>query len=185
MHLHRVVQRHRREYYSPRPRRAHRAQLWTCRDTQKIQQDGSIAIAVIANTASYSTKPSDKSNPQPLTLSSPQGFGPMFYPLEADECSASGLCDDGSRWVGWPDTGPAVVFAGTNGAVNAYAVVAKQHLSGLSVSNTPTYSLYHVLSQDGSTATVPETSLEVSSFWSETEIGYGSAATVVRNGYVR
>jgi hypothetical protein len=84
--------------------------------------------------------------------------------------------------VGWPDTGPVVTFRGT-GVANGYAFIARQHLSGLAVVNTPSYSLYHVISQ--SAGPIPSVSLLVSSFWSSTQIGYGSAASVVNNGFVR
>ena len=82
-----------------------------CRDTQQLESNGQPGIGVIANTASYSGMPSDKSDPQTLVLSSPQGFGSLFYQLEADECPEFGLCSDNTRWVGWPNTGPVVTFA--------------------------------------------------------------------------
>ncbi|KAJ6537369.1 hypothetical protein DFH09DRAFT_1042449 [Mycena vulgaris] len=156
--------------------------LWVCRDTQPFSSNGQPGLPVIANTASYSALPSDRSNPQPLVLSSPQGFGSLFYQLEGDECPQSGACSDGTRWVGWPDTGPVVTFRGPNGTANAYAFIARQHLSGLAVENTPSYSLYHVISQSPGT-TIPASSLAISSFWSTTQIGYGSAASVVNNGF--
>ncbi|KAJ7240803.1 hypothetical protein C8J57DRAFT_1438884 [Mycena rebaudengoi] len=99
--------------------------LWTCRDTQLISSSGQVGSGVLANTATFSGMPSDKSNPQRLF----------------------GLCSDNSRWVGWPDTGPVVTFRGSSGQVNAYAFIAKLHLSGLSVLSTPSFSLYHVISQ--------------------------------------
>ncbi|KAJ7450527.1 hypothetical protein FB451DRAFT_1052198 [Mycena latifolia] len=155
--------------------------LWVCRDTQPIT-NGQAGFPVIANTASFSGLPSNPSSPQPLVLSSPQGFGSLFYPLESDECPQFGACSDGTRWVGWPDTGPVVTFSGSNG-VNAYAFIGKQHLSGLSRLNTPSYTLYHVISQGTGTTTIPNVSVDISSYWSTTQIGYGSAASVVNNGF--
>ncbi|KAJ7463155.1 hypothetical protein FB451DRAFT_1493834 [Mycena latifolia] len=155
--------------------------LWVCRDTEQIK-NGEAGLPLIANTASFSGLPSAPSNPQTLVLSSPQGFGSLFYPLESDECPQFGACSDGTRWVGWPDTGPVVTFSGSSG-VNAYAFIAKQHLSGLSRLNTPSYTLYHVVSQGTGTATIPSVSVDISSFWSTTQIGYGSAASVVNNGF--
>ncbi|KAJ7816755.1 hypothetical protein B0H14DRAFT_3111663 [Mycena olivaceomarginata] len=154
--------------------------LWVCRDTEQVTSAGQVVLPVVANTASYSPLPSDPSNPQPLVLSSPQGFGSLFYPLESDECPSFGACSDGTRWVGWPDTGPVVTFRGT-GVANGYAFIARQHLSGLAVVNAPSYSLYHVISQ--SAGPIPSVSLLISSFWSSTQIGYGSAASVVNNGF--
>ncbi|KAJ7670114.1 hypothetical protein DFH06DRAFT_1280142 [Mycena polygramma] len=154
--------------------------LWVCRDTESIS-NGNPVLPVVANTASFSGMPNAPSNPQPLVLSSPQGFGSLFYQLESDECPPYGECSDGSRWVGWPDTGPVVTFRGTGGAVNAYAFINKAHLSGLSTVNTPSYSLYHVSSN--SVGPIPTTSMDISSFWSSSQIGYGSAASVVNNGY--
>ncbi|KAF7344126.1 hypothetical protein MVEN_01702500 [Mycena venus] len=154
--------------------------LWVCRDTQPIS-NGQPTFPIVANTASFSSFPSDPSNPQPLVLSSPQGFGTLFYPLEADECPPFGVCSDGTRWVGWPDTGPVVTFRGGNGSANGYAFMTRTHLSGLSVINIPSYSLYHVISQ--SAGPIPATNLEISNFWTSTQIGYGSAASVVSNGF--
>ncbi|KAJ7816020.1 hypothetical protein B0H13DRAFT_2460908 [Mycena leptocephala] len=121
--------------------------FWTT-NVVRVPQDPSVA-----NTASFSPLPSDPSNPQPLVLSSPQGFGSPYYSLEPDECPPLGLCGDGTRW----------------------------HLSGLSVLNTPSYSLYHVISQNS--GPIPSTTMDISSFWSSTQIGYGSAASVVNNGF--
>ncbi|KAF8186586.1 hypothetical protein K438DRAFT_2019814 [Mycena galopus ATCC 62051] len=155
--------------------------LWVCRDTEQITSSGQVILPVIANTASYSPLPNAPTDPQPLVLSSPQGFGSLYYPLEADECPPYGVCSDGTRWVGWPDTGPVVTFS-FDGDVNAYAFIARQHLSGLTVVNAPvSYTLYHVISE--SAGSIPTASVLVSSFWSTTQIGYGSAASVVNNGY--
>jgi len=65
--------------------------------------------------------------------------------------------------------------------VNAYAFITRTHLSGLSAINTPSYTLSHVISQ--SAGPIPATNVEISSFWSTTQVGYGSAATVVNNGF--
>ncbi|KAJ7829727.1 hypothetical protein B0H13DRAFT_2115633 [Mycena leptocephala] len=137
-------------------------------------------LPVVANTASFSPLPNAPSNPQPLVLSSPQGFGSLFYQLESDECPPYGACSDGTRWIGWPDTGPVVTFRGTNGTVNAYAFIGRKHLSGLTQVNTASYSLYHVVTRAWA---IPTTTMDISSFWSTSQIGYGSAASVVNNGF--
>ncbi|KAJ6476718.1 hypothetical protein C8R47DRAFT_1289970 [Mycena vitilis] len=154
--------------------------LWTCRDTMSFA-NGNPVLPVIANTASFSGKPSPPNNPQPLVLSSPQGFGKLFYKLEADECGEFGICPDGTRYVGWPDSGPVVTFRGPGGAVNAYAFMAKAHLSGLGAINTPAHSLYRLSTT--SSGPIPTTNMEGPSFWSSSQVGYGTAASVVRNGY--
>ncbi|KAJ7768121.1 hypothetical protein DFH07DRAFT_954696 [Mycena maculata] len=105
-----------------------RDRLWTCRDTQQISSAGVSQLPLIANTASLSGLPSDPSDPQTLVLTSP-AFGSLFYALESDECPAYGVCSDGTRWVGWPNTGPVVTFS--DGGVNAYAFMGRQHLSGI------------------------------------------------------
>ncbi|KAJ7669945.1 hypothetical protein DFH06DRAFT_1320979 [Mycena polygramma] len=124
---------------------------------------GNPVLPVIANTASFSGMPNPPNNPQPLVLSSPQGFGSLFYKLESDDR-------------------PVVTFCGTGGAVNAYAFVAKAHLSGLGAVNTPSHSLYRL--STSSVGPIPTTNMEGSSFWSSSQIGYGTAASVVRNGFV-
>ncbi|KAJ6574556.1 hypothetical protein B0H19DRAFT_1124797 [Mycena capillaripes] len=156
--------------------------LWVCRDSQIINStSGNPEDTSIASTASFSPLPSGARNAQPLVLSSPAAFGSPFYPLEADECPPLGLCGDGSRWVGWPDTGPIVTFRAPNGAVSAYAFMTRQHLSGLDVIDTPGYSLYRVVSQHG--RAFPTANVEISAFWSGTQIGYGTAGSVLRNGF--
>ncbi|KAJ7478724.1 hypothetical protein B0H11DRAFT_2194285 [Mycena galericulata] len=155
--------------------------LWVFRDTEQIASNGEAVLPVVANTASFSGLPSAPNSPQTLVLTSPQGFGSLFYPLESDEYPSSGECSDGTRWVGWPNTAPVVTFRGTTGQVNAYAFIARDHLNGLTTFNMPSYTMYHLLSQ--SSGPIPTTSVDVSSFWSTTQIGYGSAASVVNNGY--
>ncbi|KAJ7240782.1 hypothetical protein C8J57DRAFT_1527443 [Mycena rebaudengoi] len=149
--------------------------IWTCRDTQQLI-NGRPGPGVLANTATFSGMPSDKSNPQRLVLAS-QPYGTLFYPLESDECPQFGLCGDGTRWVGWPDTGPVVTFRGSGGQVNAYAFIGKMHISGISAVNTPSTSIYHLLSQNA--GPLPSTSVVASSFWTSSQIGYGVAASVV------
>ncbi|KAJ6498618.1 hypothetical protein DFH09DRAFT_1103150 [Mycena vulgaris] len=106
--------------------------------------NGQLVFPTVANTASLSSFPSSRNNPQTLVLSSPKGFGLLYYPFEVDECPPFGVCSDGTRWVGWPDTGPVVIFRGGNGSADGYTFITRTHLSGLSAINTPNYSLYHI-----------------------------------------
>ncbi|KAJ6452081.1 hypothetical protein C8R45DRAFT_883114 [Mycena sanguinolenta] len=155
--------------------------LWVCRDSQIVNAtSGNPEDPSIANTASFSPLPNNPKNPETLVLTTPVPFGSLFYALEADECPPLGLCSDGSRWVGWPNTGPVVTFSFL-GVVNAYAFMTRQHLGGLSVLETAGYSLYRVVSQHP--GCLPTTSVEVHNFWSGTQIGYGTAASVLHNGY--
>ncbi|KAJ7114961.1 hypothetical protein C8R44DRAFT_841958 [Mycena epipterygia] len=165
--------------------------LWVCRDTQQAFSNGSIGTHLVANTVSISAFPSARSNPKQLILSSPQGYGPIFYAFGADECPQEGcgdgvcgpgICGDGTRWVGWPDSAPVVIFRGLDGVVNAYGFMAQQRLLGLSVLNTSGYSLYHVTSQHAGNI-IPSATMHIESFWSSTQIGYGTAASVVHNGF--
>nr|GAT49527.1 predicted protein [Mycena chlorophos] len=154
--------------------------LWTCRDTQLLT-NGVPGFTLVANTASWSTIPS-ATQPAVLTLNSPEPFGTFFYLMESDECPTSGECSDGTRWVGWPNTGPAVVY-NFDGGVNAYGFMQRQHLSGLTVLNSPSTTLYHVLQTTVDTSVMPSVSVDVSQFWSADQIGYGSACTVVQGSY--
>ncbi|KAJ7872711.1 hypothetical protein B0H13DRAFT_2553264 [Mycena leptocephala] len=166
--------------------------LWVCRDTQQVLSNGSIGHHLVANTASFSGFPSPPSHPKQLLVSSPQGYGPLFYAFEADECPQDGcgdnvcgpgICGPGSRWVGWPDTTPLVISRGLNGAVDAYGFMAKQRLDGLTVLNATGNSLFHVTSQHPGEKIIPSTTRHINGFWSPTEIGYGTAAGVVHNGF--
>ncbi|KAJ7150653.1 hypothetical protein C8R46DRAFT_1123850 [Mycena filopes] len=167
--------------------------LWVCRDTQQVLADGTIGDNSIVNSASFSTLPSPPAAPKQLLLNSPESFGHVFYAMSPDECGAGfcedgicypGLCGDGSRWVGWPDSAPVVTFRGPLGVVNAYAFVTQQHLSGLDVLATTGYELYHVTSGvDLTGKTLPSTARHVDAFWTANQIGYGSAGSVVHDGF--
>ncbi|KAJ7073864.1 hypothetical protein C8F01DRAFT_971290 [Mycena amicta] len=156
--------------------------LWTCRDTQLLNSAGVPVLPIVANTAERSSREAGK-NPLVPRVVSISEFGPFFYPLESDECPTSGLCSDGTRWVGWPDTGPAVVF-NFNGGVNAYGFMKRNHLSGLSVINTPDTTMYHVSQTSVDTSVMPSVAVAVSKFWAEDEVGYGSAANVLSGSFM-
>jgi hypothetical protein len=161
---------------SPLTRPCH--QLWTCRDTEVYEPNGTVqALPIFANTASFSLVPS-ATTPAVLDLASPQGFS-VFYPFAADECSGSGSCADHTRWVGWPDTAPVVT---TNGS--GWAFVDRLHLDVLTDLNNASYSLYSVGQAVVNGTAAPVATLHTEYFWSDTEVGYGEAASVVRNGYV-
>ncbi|KAF7343141.1 hypothetical protein MVEN_01744700 [Mycena venus] len=165
--------------------------LWVCRDTQQVLKNGSIGHHLVANTASFSGFPSSPSHPKQLLLSSPQGYGPLFYAFEKDECSAGGcgdnvcgpgICGDGTRWVGWPDTTPLVVKRGLFGWVDAYGFMAKQRLRGLEVLNSTGNSLFKVTSRFPGENIIPSTTMHIDAFWSPTEVGYGTACHVIHDG---
>ncbi|KAF7367015.1 hypothetical protein MSAN_00960600 [Mycena sanguinolenta] len=167
--------------------------LWVCRDTQQVLKNGSIGHNIVANTASFSGFPTNPSRPDQLTLLSPQGFGPLFYAFQEDEClpgscgdnvCGPGVCADGTRWVGWPDTTPLVVRRGPlNGWVDAYGFMARQHLTGLTVLNSTGNDLFHVISRVAGEEVIPNTAMTIANFWSATEIGYGTACHVIVDGY--
>ncbi|KAF7290203.1 hypothetical protein MIND_01333800 [Mycena indigotica] len=152
--------------------------LWTCRDTQTLSTAGVPGNGLVVNTGAWSGKPSGTSAGT-LTLRTPQGYGPLFYPLEGDECPTNGACSDGTRWVGWPDTGPAVVFSFDNDGF-----IKRQHLSGLSLINTPDTTLYHVSQNPVNTNAMPQATVDTSKFWASNQVGYGTAATVLNGSYV-
>ncbi|KAJ7837978.1 hypothetical protein B0H14DRAFT_2790199 [Mycena olivaceomarginata] len=167
--------------------------LWVCRDTQQVLSNGSIGHQLVANTASFSSLPSSRSHHQQLLLSSPEPYGTLFYPFQQDECPASGcgdnvcgpgICGPGSRWVGWPDTTPLVVARGPPGTgwVDAYGWMAKQRLDGLTVLNATGNVLFRVTSRVSGEKELPTTTF-VDTFWSPTEIGYGTAAHVIHEGF--
>ncbi|KAJ7766196.1 hypothetical protein B0H16DRAFT_1413007 [Mycena metata] len=168
--------------------------LWVCRDTQQAFKNGTIGAVLVANTVSYSTMPSPPSDPNPLLLHTPQGYGPLFYPFNADECPAptgcgegvcgAGFCADGTRWVGWPDTTPVVTLRAPLGVVNAYGWMAQQRLTGLEVLNQTGWTLYHVTSGiDLLGNSIPKAVSQIESFWKVDQIGYGTAANLVHDGY--
>jgi hypothetical protein len=153
-------------------------QLWTCRDTEVYGPNETVqSPPIFANTASFSLVPS-ATTPAVLDLAFPQGFG-VFYPFAPDECSSSGSCDDHTRWVGWPDTAPVVTGNGSG-----WAFIGRLHLDVLTDLNNASYSLYSVGQAVVNGVAAPVATLHTEYFWSDTEVGYGEAASVVRNGYV-
>ncbi|KAF8299890.1 hypothetical protein DL93DRAFT_2233881 [Clavulina sp. PMI_390] len=151
--------------------------LWICRDTQPVV-NGATTLPVVANTGAVSGTAGSGS----LNLTSP-GLSTPYLPFDsATECGTYGVCSDGTRYVGWPNTGPVVTF-NYAGSVNGYMFVPKQHISGLTVEGGTYYSLYHLGYVSGQSSLLPTVSLDYKTWWGTSDIGYGAYGSVVQGNY--
>lgn len=172
--------------------------LWTCRDTQQNNDLGLPDVNIIgSSTASWSDLNFDGTPKMDLMAESPNGFGnlmqavdpgqPYFaYPTGECETSPAGSCDDGTRWVLWPDSPPmATGFTDINGNYPAYTWVRQSHIDGdlTELNPDPPTALYRIDFPADSTdnATPPITKVN-DAIWGDQEISYGSYGNVVRNG---
>ncbi|KAF8316803.1 hypothetical protein DL93DRAFT_715701 [Clavulina sp. PMI_390] len=151
--------------------------LWICRDTQPIV-NGVPSTDVVANTGAFSGTAGSTS----LNLTSPALTTPYLPFDSATECGTYGLCSDGTRYVGWPNTGPAVTYD-FDGSVNGYMFVPKQHISGLTVEGDTYYSLYHLGYVSGQSSLLPTVSMDYQSWWGTNDVGYGAYGSVVQGNY--
>ena len=173
--------------------------FWTCRDTEVLLENGN-HFGLWANSAGWSERGFDgrpafqqggpigvasTGSNTILPLKGPGPSLPLFYPLGPDMCPDAGVCNDGSRWVGWPDAAPLVTNTASDGTITAYTWVTKTHLRGLSVENAeqPT-TLYRVTYKPTDDLNVlPRVDVVDWEFWPADSPRYGSYGNVVRDGY--
>lgn len=176
--------------------------FWTCRDTSVVLDNGSY-FGLWASSAGWTEFAADgtpaferggNSRIGPgstgtntiLPMKGPSPTVPLFYPLAPDMSPGAGCCDDGSRWVGWPDSPPLVTDTAPDGTISAYTWVTKTHLRGLAVENAeqPT-SLYRVTYKPTDDLNVLPTVEAVDyEFWPANKPRYGTCGNLVRDGYV-
>jgi hypothetical protein len=109
---------------------------------------------------------------------------PAFYPILADECPDSGVCEDGSRWAIWPNSPPVMTNTGDDGSAVGYTWIPKAHLDVLTpLIPEPARTLYKVTYHPTSNRKrLPSVSVVQENFWKRGEIGYGDYGNVVRDG---
>lgn len=177
--------------------------LWTCRDTSIRVADTDQYAYVFTNSASWTDNRGDGA--PDIQVGGPAGAGsdgtnnillmkgprpslPAFYPLGADMCPNSGVCDDGaSRWTSWPDSPPMVAETAQDGTVTAYTWVSNNHIASASLEvliSQPSTTLYKMTyTPNADLQVLPTVTTVDGSFWGEHEIAYGTYGNVVNGGY--
>ncbi|KZP18590.1 hypothetical protein FIBSPDRAFT_933365 [Athelia psychrophila] len=160
------------------------AALWVCRDSEPVV-NGQGVLPLTLNTAAWSNISS--SGAVSLTQYGPSET--VFYPLQSDECPSSGVCSDGTRWVGWPSTPPLITIAYPNGDMGAYTCPSPRGVVSDSY-NPPTVrfphfnlpSLYYLEYQpDRDGQNLPQVTLINEEFWSEAIASYGTYGSLVQD----
>ncbi|KAJ2983221.1 hypothetical protein NQ176_g853 [Zarea fungicola] len=174
--------------------------FWTCRDTQYMMSNGQWSFP-FTNSVGWSdfnpdgspklqhggiVGPGSTGSNDILLMRGPNPSLPNFFKAGPDMCPDSGVCSDGSRWVGWPDTPPLITHTASDGTITAYSWVSKTNIKGLSVVNeeppTTLYKLTYKPNDDPSI--VPAVTVVNYEFWARHEIGYGTYGNMIRNGYI-
>ncbi|CEJ83748.1 hypothetical protein VHEMI03246 [[Torrubiella] hemipterigena] len=174
--------------------------FWTCRDTMYKMSNGQWSFP-FSNSVGWSefnadgspklqhggeVGPGSTGKNDIWLMKGPNPTLPDFFKTGPDMCPDSGACDDGSRWVGWPDTPPLITHTAADGTITAYSWLTKTHLKGLTVQNqeqpTSLYKMTYKPTAD--TNVVPNVTVVSYEFWKQHEIGYGTYGNIVSNGYV-
>lgn len=175
--------------------------LWTCRDTQgyDAQTGKPIALPMMTNSAAWTNlSPSGG----PLLAPGPVGAGsngsnsilqmyggnsltmPAYYPLQDTQCPDSGACEDGTRYVVWPDQPPLISHQGSDGSAVAYTWIPNQQLRGVNngITINPLYHLYkETYTPSADANALPKVEIISTSFYGENAIGYGRYGSMIHD----
>jgi hypothetical protein len=174
--------------------RFHDRVLWTARDSQLLNPDGSVQpLPVISSTASWTDchpdgspilqplPPGADSNRHTALLaygqnSTKQAFFPV---LKGQGHPPAGGRDDGTRFAIWPDAGPLVTHIRPNGHITAYTFIKKAQITSQlqAVLLDPPVSLHRIdynPVQHGRNHTLPTVTVVDTDFWPKDSIPYGA-----------
>lgn len=157
-------------------------ELWTCRDS--ISSTG-----FHSSTASWTNFTSDgvPAVSDELLLMYGDNLGQeAYFPVQKDECGGSGECDNGSRFVIWPNTRPLPVDAGLDGSMALYTWIPKAHLaSDLAegrINQNPAGTLYRADFTPGAGPKVLPPAIVVDEeFWPSGSILYGTYGYIIHD----
>ncbi|CAJ2510139.1 Uu.00g060390.m01.CDS01 [Anthostomella pinea] len=174
-------------------------ELWTCRDSQSYP--GAVTGFFWSSSASWTDFPvvpdDGDGNLTCYGDNNAAGAGAYaYFPLPATACAAgSGACEDGSRWVIWPDAPPLGVETGSHGSggLALYTWIRNVHLDkssstggmGAQLNPDPPASLYradYTPDLENNQTTLPPVTLVSDAFWAAGTPAYGNYGGVVRNG---
>ncbi|GIZ41183.1 hypothetical protein CKM354_000449800 [Cercospora kikuchii] len=175
--------------------------LWTYRDTQLCNSDGSVnMLPIITSTASWSDYESDgrpkiERGRDPLNSVVLRQYGKnshdeSFFPSPGKHLchSPAGNRDDGTRIALWPNQPPLVTSETNDGNTMAYTWVPAAHINqslGVETENPSTilYKTEYHPSRFHGRDSLPKTKIVAEQFWKQGEIAYGAYGTLVHNGY--
>ncbi|KAF2216856.1 hypothetical protein CERZMDRAFT_92929 [Cercospora zeae-maydis SCOH1-5] len=173
--------------------------LWTCRDTQgyDAQSGKPITLPIMTNSAAWTNL---SASGGPLLAPGPVGAGsngsnpilhmygghpltmPMYYPLQDTQCPDSGACEDGTRYVVWPDQPPLITQRGSDGSTVGYTWIPNQQLRGINngITTNPLYHLYkEIYAPSADPNALPKVGIISTSFYGDNAIGYGRYGSLV------
>lgn len=179
--------------------------LWTCRDTQIFSNGNKFdmkiqSLPITPNSASWTDL---KSEGAPMIATGEPGAGssgmnpiltmyggnassyPSYFPVLDTQCPQSGACQDGSRYVVWPDQPPLITRQRSDGSAVGYTWIPNQRLQGgwNTVNPEPAYILYRSVYTPGSDANaLPTVSIVSPTFFNLGEVGFGRYGHFARNG---
>lgn len=176
--------------------------LWTYRDTQLCNHDGSVnMLPIITSTASWSDYDAN-GGPKLDPLVEPRlksvvirqygknSYSESFFPSPGGHLCASpaGNRNDGTRIALWPNQPPLVTSETSDGEITAYTWVPQCHINnnlGVETQNPATVlykTEYHPSRFHGRDA-LPKTRVVNEQFWKQGEIAFGGYGTLIHNGY--
>ncbi|KAL9529254.1 hypothetical protein SMMN14_06893 [Sphaerulina musiva] len=178
--------------------------LWTYRDTQLCNHNGSVnMLPIITSTASWSDydanggpklEPVAQSNRMKSVVLRQYGknsHSESFFPSPGRHLCASpaGNRDDGTRIALWPNQPPLVTSETSDGNITAYTWVPQCHINsnlGVETENPATilYKTEHHPSRFHSRDSLPKTTVVHEHFWKQGEIAYGAYGTLLHNNYI-
>ncbi|KAI5363252.1 hypothetical protein Slin14017_G069330 [Septoria linicola] len=177
--------------------------LWTYRDTQLCNSDGSVnMLPIITSTASWSDYdpnggPKLEQLVEPTRLKSvvirqygKNSHSESFFPSPGRHICASpaGNREDGTRIALWPNQPPLVTSETSDGDITAYTWVPQCHINnhlGVETENPGTilYKTSYHPSRFHGRDSLPKTTIVQEHFWRQGEIAFGGYGTLVHNGY--
>lgn len=148
-------------------------ELWTCRDG--FGSSGEFYSST-ASWSNFNNGP-DIQNGQLYLYGDDNG---EYFKNQANECGpTAGICGNNTRYAIWPDSPPLVVN-GANNAVKMYTWITNQYLNQSTLAQlipNPSTSLYrsdYSPANQGTSKTLPPSTLVNETFWAPKAIPYGS-----------
>ncbi|KAH8689169.1 hypothetical protein BGW36DRAFT_466710 [Talaromyces proteolyticus] len=175
--------------------------LWTCRDSQPYDSNGTPILPVYSSSASW-TDFNDTGTPtiqSTIQGSDSSQIGLLcygdnneqpFFPITTSECNdnSAGGCPDGTRYAIWPNSPPLMTFGDpSTGSVVAYTWILQSHItSNLALLDPDPPTTLYQINYNGTAGSLNSTELPSvvsvdDTFWKADQIPYGTYGGAVVN----